>query len=383
LNPSNFDYDNVTVIPQAKTDSAGGPAAKKTGDGSSSGDVISADQFKSDMKIYEQEIVTQGEPTPTGDLEATIVPQSPWYKHWELNISEDVYTYGGVKIRDRENISFAITRIADLGGGPDVGVDKVIWNSITLRPNIEGTEDIVSCYKYEIKNGNGIAYFDCGEVFQEFFPGGAPGNVGFGFDLSGYVVMPVTNEVKMFSNISGVEIILGDVFVSGDIGHDTPTTLGTENDPFETIQYAINRAAPGDTIYIFEKTTGYPYLWGNPAINLNKPVTLVGEYIYKAAPPTVSLDGSSKSGFMLKIDSDGSGARLIMLTFENGGAAYNWNCDGLQLVGCNNVVISNCCFRFNNGDGICITNSNNNIITKCSSYSNRYAEGDQSEGLEF
>ena len=376
LNTSNFDYDNVTVVPQSKTQDFSG---SETPDGSSkesTSDLISADQFRSDMKIYECEEVTGGG-THTDALDATIAPPSSWYKHWELGIEEDVYVSGGVKIRDRDNISFTITGIS----GADIS--RVIWNSITLGPDMDGA-GYVKCYKYESSTGK--AYFDCSDVFQVFFPSGIGGNCWSVFNLSGYVVL-ANNSVKMFKNTSQVEIKLGDFYVDNMYGLDT--NPGTEDQPFSTIQHAIQMAGSGKTIFI--RDTGVPYLQGsNSNILVNKKVTLVGEYSSKTdLEPSVVIRGDLKSDYIIKINSGGSGARLIFLDFVLGGYTSGGppqqNCDGIVLENCNNVVISNCHSSQNRGDGIRITDSSKNIITHCKSHDNiGFAVPiDEGEGLEM
>ena len=373
LNTSNFDYDNVTVIPQSKTDgsSSGGAGSKKTEGGSSDGDVIFADQFESDMRIYEYAEVPGT--LPDTELTATVVFPAPWYRHWELGIGEDVYTYGGVKTRDRDSIVFTITGI----NPGNIPLANVIWNSITLK-NLAGNS--VKCFKYTPSTGE--AYFGQVDVFENLIlVSGSPSDGStFNFVLEGCVVS--SGEVKMFTFASSVQIKYGDIYVDGDNGDDGYS--GTSGSPVATIQRGIELAelaGSGKTVYIRERWySGQPYtVIGDTIEIVIKPVILVGEYSNKGDLPTVSISGELTSNYMIHISggNDVSGTRVIMLKFFGGGSdPYGEppgspnNCDGLVLQSCSNVVVSKCYFHDNNGHGIKITNANNNVITNCKSFNN-------------
>lgn len=367
LNASNFDYGNATVIPQSKSDSISGVSGIVGS--SSTEDAIYADQFASDMRLYEYD---EKSPSTLPYYPAVLQSQPSWYRYWELGISEDVYTYGGVKTRDRDSISFNITSINSIPGLKS----NVIWNSIKLceqggeQAVEEGMAPYVNCFKYSSSTGE--ACFDRSQVFDKLItPYGIDDGKTFALDLFGYVAnYPSTGDIKMFIGSSTVQIKYGDIYVDSEV----PS--------LEDIQAAIDEAAatPGQDVIYLNQSEDFPYFSCNyQSLVINTPVTLVGEYLNKDEAPLVDISGTRISDYILKILPGGSGTRLIMLTFSDGGSGEggycvpptnNQICSGLVLDGCNNVVVSNCHFRDNNGDGILIYNANNNIITNCESYDN-------------
>jgi parallel beta-helix repeat protein len=110
-----------------------------------------------------------------------------------------------------------------------------------------------------------------------------------------------------------------------------PDTLIVPSSDYPTIQEAINKANPGDTIFIKEGT-----YFEN--IVVNKSVSIVGEKVN-----TTIIDGQSLGDVMKVIASNTS---IINVTIQNSEKAYTYS--GVFLNKVENLTIQNCILRSNN-----------------------------------
>ena len=131
--------------------------------------------------------------------------------------------------------------------------------------------------------------------------------------------------------------------------HAEPNTIVVPDD-YPTIQYAINSANNGDTVYVKEGTY-------DGTIQISKSITLQG-----ASPNTVISDWliDGKAAILVKSNN----VTVKGITIDNPSSTTMWNEKrGIHLLGVSNcIIMDNFIANCNYGEGIWLYQSSNNLI---------------------
>jgi hypothetical protein len=80
---------------------------------------------------------------------------------------------------------------------------------------------------------------------------------------------------------------MSNIYYISTTGSDT--NLGTVNDPFFTLSYAITQASNGDTIIVMSGTYNYGTISSNNVININKELTIIGRENVNGTRPIINI----------------------------------------------------------------------------------------------
>ena len=158
---------------------------------------------------------------------------------------------------------------------------------------------------------------------------------------SSFVVMSPIEK----ANTTSKEIFVDDTFYI--------TRDGTFQKPYETIQYAINMANEGDIIYVF----GGDY---NESITVNKRLTIVGS----VSDGNSIIDYKKTHKYTIQITADNVNITGFNISDEDDYILPQVEGSLIKIMANNTIIEYNNITICENGYGIIIENSHNNIINK-------------------